>query len=214
MEQRYKRWDTRTDGRVFWQYLKGQEIWKTPDAAHKARASKNASSRRSYATPAGALKTKVRLRRWRTENPVKAKEIQNKWRATVPDKVAKYHRSRYLVVKADPAKWLLHKLRVRLQKAFDRNARSSTSRDKEAVKFLMWLKDRKGITDLRGYQIDHLFPVSKATNAATCNVPENVRLITERENNRKRDREPTEKEVAEHLALVAEWRNSFLTAQN
>jgi hypothetical protein len=73
---RRKRWDTRADGRVFWQYtdkLKSKELWVTLDSAIRLNESvKKAASKQRSKNPE---KHKLQNKQWRTKN--KEKHRQN-----------------------------------------------------------------------------------------------------------------------------------------
>jgi len=159
-------------------------------------------------------------------NPENEREIARRWRRRNPKKVVAQVRLYRARAKAKgPEFEMLERLRGRIRTAFGRvlpnSEKPSRAKDRVSVGFLVWLAKKKGIEDdLRGMQIDHILPVwwwrahKTSEEFKNINAPENVRWLTSFENASKAGRLPSDEEINNHLALVAEWRNSFPRKEN
>ena len=77
---RWKRWDVRADGKVFWQYGKSNlngEYWTTWDNALKLQIRLSEYQRKRYSINKDLIKD--RATKWRLNNPQKYKEYRKKY---------------------------------------------------------------------------------------------------------------------------------------
>lgn len=157
-------------------------------------------------------------------NPEYGRRYAKEWRRNNPEKaVAQVVLYKARARASKPGFVVMERLRGRIRVALRRAAKvkgslkPSRAADSISVAFLLWLAERKGID--RGalvvHQIDHLYPVAwwlenrSPEEFHLVNSPENVRWLHEIDNAAKGAALPSSEEVAEHLLLVEEWRNSF-----
>lgn len=224
--RKWRRGDVGPDGRVFWARAKGSpngEYWVTPDKVPALRAKAQEAARK--VNERDRANGWARIREWALKNPDKVKASKRKnltpdrreeaslrvkaWRARNPDKVRAHGAAAYEKTKLDPHKRALKLLRQRLWLAVSRGwaGKVPRSADRETVRFLLWLARRNGHSPVSGqWHIDHLIPLSRLPAGAAANAPENVRWLLAEHNLKKAAEMPSAEEVAEHLALVEEWK--------
>ena len=215
--RKWRRGDVGPDGRIFWNYCKASKsgaVWKTPEAfqaslAYKAanRDEQNRKQRERSKRPETRERYRRKVSLWRARNKARFDNTSRAWREADPSRARRYRMTAHARKRADPAKWAIHKLRARLQKAVRSKYVRSVERDSAA--FLLWLAVKVGADPQNGdaWHIDHPVPLARWTeDLGHPNAPENVRWLRASENLEKRASLPTPEEVAAHLALVEEWK--------
>lgn len=233
MERVWKRGDVGPDGRKFWGGSKWVSLEKFSelDVATKKRSAeyraKTVEKRREYSK---SLRVKIpgllreRLREWRRKNPEKHRQQNLKAAAKQKLKGKAFwsamrktpeYKARYKSWRLRPENAVLIRIRARFKRSFSASFRgvlSSRSADFDAVEFLLWSAERRGIDPRKGYEwhIDHVKPASAfAAGEEGINAPENLRWVPALENLVKNARLPTPGEVEDARAHAQEWRNIF-----
>lgn len=168
----------------------------------------------AQAAKARANSTAAIARRSTPEYKAKRKAWRNR-----PENRAKHNAYNVAYLKkrygTDPAFNAQTRVKAHIKHAVNRFIVAKSSATSEvkasgAAAFLVWLLARNHRGAAKGLDIDHLIPVSKwSPTSYGLNSPENLRWLEATENRHvKRDRMPSEQEVAAHLDLVSKWRNS------
>jgi len=202
---------------------------------HRLRAveyrAKNAERLRAYA--------RNRARQIRVEEPGMLRDKLKEWRRKNPDKVASQQRraaerrhaagieygrrtraspeykARMQEWRQRPENLILIRIRTRFKRTMRsafKGTLSSRSRDADAVRFLLWSAEKRGIDprDGKHWHVDHVRPASAfARDEAGINEPENLRWTSAKENLVKNDRAPTEEEIKDAREHAMEWRKSI-----
>ena len=85
---RWKRWDVRSDGKVFWAYNKNAvngEHWTSFDKVVKLSKSSSELSKKLYQS--NPTKNKESVKRWKSKNKEKVKEYKKRWRSLKSSKI-------------------------------------------------------------------------------------------------------------------------------
>lgn len=175
----------------------------------KRREKANAYRRAKYQeNPEPTIK---RTSEYHKRNRDKSYKKQMEWKKKNPDKIKKYYKTEFQKSLIIPHKRIIRLLRMRIRCAVTNSILHGRKTEYESAQFLIWLAARKNISNLLDYEIDHLVPISKwdltiQENQEAANAPENVQWLTVAENIAKSDNMPTPEQIAEHRALVAQWR--------
>jgi len=100
---RHKRGDVREDGKVFWCYHRGEELWVSKEQfTHKKQIARNSRLKQAVIDPERGRESRRKWReknrekvlasnkKWRDKNPDKARAIAKKWREKNKDKAREY----------------------------------------------------------------------------------------------------------------------------
>lgn len=177
-------------------------------AANRARI--NSANRVWWAKNRETVKYTETRKAWDKKMRPNLRSYAAKWRGNNRERLRTSARVKFHELMQKPENRLLKNIRNRLHMAVAGKAHER-SHDREAVIFLLWLAQRRGIKDFSGYSIDHIVPLirinlSRSRSCIRANAPENVRWLTRFENTSKGDDRPALSEVREHRKLVIEWR--------
>ncbi len=170
---RHKRWDTRADGKVFWQYSQGKERWVTFDSAIRQNESvKKAARKQRLKNPE---KCSLANKQWRENNKEKhrqnAKDYYQKNKTHVNEVVRKRRMERR---HSDPFYSLAQATRSLVSRAFRNKNYKKTSQasviigcdwDQLARHIESKFSDGMNWANRGQWHIDHIIPLASAKTA-------------------------------------------------
>lgn len=171
-EWKWKRWDVRADGKVFWQYHEGVERWVTWESAMKNRANLNKAAKKQR--EANPEKHNRLNQKWREKNRERHRANARAWGKLNRERCNENRRkNRAKKRKTDPYYALLTRCRSRTTKAFQEAGYTKKSKTREmlgadlgtvAFHIECQFLDGMGWHNRDEWHIDHIVPLSHAKN--------------------------------------------------
>lgn len=170
---RHKRWDTRADGKVFWQYSKGKERWVTLDSAIRNNESvKKAASKQRLKNPEKCL---LSNKQWREKNRDKHRENARNYYKKNKTHANEVKRKRRMERRhSDPFYALTQAVRTLVSRAFKNKNYTKTSQthviigcgwDTLAQHIESKFTDGMNWSNRGEWHIDHITPLASAQTA-------------------------------------------------
>jgi hypothetical protein len=170
---RHKRWDTRADGKVFWQYLQGKERWVTFDSAIRRNESvKKASSKQRLKNPEKCL---LAHKQWRENNKEKHRQNAKDYYQKNKTHANEVKRKRRMERRhSDPFYSLAQATRSLVSRAFKNKNYKKTSQasviigcgwDQLARHIESKFSDGMNWANRGQWHIDHIIPLASAKTA-------------------------------------------------
>ena len=170
---RHKRWDTRADGKVFWQYYQGKERWITLDSAIRQNESiRKASIKQRLKNPGKSLLVN---KQWREKNKEKHRENARNYYQNNKTHANEVKRKRRMERRhSDPFYSLAQATRSLVSRAFKNKNYKKTSQvsviigcdwDKLARHIESQFTHGMNWSNRGEWHIDHIMPLASAQNA-------------------------------------------------